>query len=121
MKTKALRLLSALGLILAAVASLDLTGFLSVLPPDMSGKVLAVGLLLGAAKELVFAIGDIADDGKRNNSWVPLLLMALVPLCLLALPSCSVRLGADGSKEATLDGQGAATAIMAAGKIIVEK
>jgi hypothetical protein len=87
-KTKLLRLLSFLGLILAALASLDLSGFTALLPPAHAGKALAAGLVVASLKDLVFAIGDVADDGKRNGSWVPLLAWLMLPLGLLALPSC---------------------------------
>lgn len=88
MKTKLLRLLSFLGLILAALASLDLTGFTAMLPPAHAGKALAAGLVVASLKDLVFLLGDLTDDGKRNGSWVPLLAWLMLPLCLLALPAC---------------------------------
>lgn len=89
MKTKLIRLLSVVGLILAALASLDITGFTSVLPAESAGKALAAGLMAAALKDFVFAIGDLADDGKRNNSWSPAVAWMLAPLCLFMLcPSC---------------------------------
>lgn len=121
MKTKLLRILSVIGLILAAIASLDLTSVTALLPAASAGKILAAGLGLAALKDFVFAIGDLADDGKRNNSWHPLVLWFIVPACLIALPSCSVKLGADGSKEATLDGQGFGAAVAGAAKVIAQK
>jgi hypothetical protein len=87
MKTKLLRLLSVIGLILAAVASLDITGITAVLPPEYSGKALAAGLIAAALKELIFAIGDLADDGVRNSSWHPIIAWMLLP-AFLFLPSC---------------------------------
>lgn len=71
MKAKLLRLLSVIGLILAALASLDLTGITAVLPPEYAGKALAAGLLIAALRDAVLMFGDLADDGKRNNSWRP--------------------------------------------------
>lgn len=122
MKTKLLRTLSVIGLILAAIASLDLTSVTALLPRDHAGTVLAAGLIIASLKDFIFVIGDLADDGKRNNSWVPLLAWLLVPLCLLGgLCSCSVKLGADGSKEATLDGQGFGAAVAGAAKVIAQK
>jgi len=88
MRTKLLRLLSVVGLILAALASLDMSGFTSILPAETAGKALAVGLMAAAIKDFVFAIGDLADDGKRNNSWTPAVAWILAPLCLLMLTSC---------------------------------
>jgi hypothetical protein len=120
-KAKLLRLLSVVGLVLAALASLDLTGYTALLPPAYAGKALAAGLIIAALRDLILAIGDVADDGKRNHSWQPLVVWMVVPLFLLALPSCSVRLGADGSKDATLDGPGAAQAVLAVGKVLADK
>lgn len=120
-KAKLLRLLSVLGLILAALASLDLTGITAVLPPEYAGKALAAGLLIAALRDAVLMFGDLADDGKRNNSWHPVVAWLAVPVFLLAVPSCSVRLGADGSKDATLDGAGAAQAVLAVGKVLSDK
>lgn len=87
-KAKLLRLLSVLGLILAALASLDLTGITAVLPPEYAGKALAAGLLIAALRDTVLMFGDLADDGKRNNSWHPVVAWLAVPVFLMALPSC---------------------------------
>lgn len=87
-KAKLLRLLSVLGLIFAALASLDLTGITAVLPPEYAGKALAAGLLIAALRDAVLMFGDLADDGKRNNSWQPVVAWLAVPVFLLALPSC---------------------------------
>lgn len=81
-------MLSVLGLILAALASLDLTGITAVLPPEYAGKALAAGLAIAALRDAVLMFGDLADDGKRNNSWQPLVAWLAVPVFLLALPSC---------------------------------
>jgi len=90
MKTKLLRLLSVLGLILAALASLDMTGYTAILPAAYAGKALAAGLFIAAIKDFIFVIGDLVDDGKKNNSWSPVVAWMLAPLCLLMLcPSCA--------------------------------
>ena len=75
---------------------------------------MAAGLAIAALRDAVVMFGDLADDRKRNNSWQPLVAWLAVPVFLLALASCSVRLGADGSKDATLDGAGAAQAVLGA-------
>ena len=121
MKAKILRFLAAIGLLLAAVATLDLSAFTDILPPEYQAKALAIGLMLPAIKELVFIVGDLADDGKRNGSWVPILTALLAVGALLSLPACSVHLGADGSKDASIDGAGAAQAVLAVGKVIADK
>jgi hypothetical protein len=56
-KAKLLRLLSVVGLILAALASLDLTGITAVLPPEYAGKALAGGLAIAALPDAVLMSG----------------------------------------------------------------
>jgi hypothetical protein len=88
MKTKLLRILSFIGLIIAALGAIDLNGLVSILPADTAGYVLAAGLILSAVKEIVLVVGDVADDGQRNGSFkLPLIVLFCSLLCL-ALPGC---------------------------------
>lgn len=88
MKANLLRFIAALGLILASIATLDLSAFTAILPPEYQAKALALGLMLPAIKEIIFIIGDLADDGKRNGSWVPVLTALLAVTALMFCPGC---------------------------------
>ena len=68
-KVPFLRLLTAVGSALSAVALLDLTGVANVLGPGLSNYLLAAGPIALALKELVVGVGDILDDGKANRSF----------------------------------------------------
>lgn len=89
MKTKLLRLLSFLGLILAAIGAIDLNGLVAVLPPTTAGYFFAAGLVAAALKDAILIVGDFADDGQRNQSFkIQVLVLFLGMGCLLFLPSC---------------------------------
>lgn len=79
-----LRILTAIAAL--ATAAGELTGYIDILP-NRAGSIAAVivAVLLGL-KEIAVIVGDIADDGKRNNSFK--LPSVLLPF-LLVLPSCT--------------------------------
>ncbi|MCH7228573.1 hypothetical protein [Haloferula sp. A504] len=90
-KVPFLRLLTAVGSALSAVALLDLTGVANVLSPGLSNYLLAAGPIALALKELVVGVGDILDDGKANRSFkLPLLLLAFALLATPFLSSCTL-------------------------------
>ena len=92
-----LRLLTAVGSALSAVALLDLTGVAKVLDPGLSNYLLAAGPVALALKELVVGIGDILDDGKPNKSFkVGLLLIVLALVLIPLLPPCAELQGVSG-------------------------
>ena len=79
--------------VLSAIGGADLAGFISLLP-DSWASAFAVALpALAAFKHFLDIFGDIADDGKRNNSFNPTLkvlsLLLWLTLGVLALPLCS--------------------------------
>jgi len=94
MKTTLLRSLTALFAVCSFIAGLG--AYLDLLPSEyvkIGGLILAAVLGL---KEIIVILGDIADDGKRNDSFkvppVPLVLAFILPL----LASCATRM--DGTK-----------------------
>ena len=92
-----LRLLTAVGSALSAVALLDLTGAARVLSPGVGNYLLAAGPAALALKELVVGIGDILDDGKPNKSFkLGLFLLGLALVVIPLLPSCAELQGVSG-------------------------
>lgn len=89
MKAKTIRILAAIGK--AASAATGLAAYTHFLPPSWLPAA-AVGFAgVSAAKEIALVIGDLADDGKRNNSFkLPLLILAGMLLCG-GLVSCATR------------------------------
>lgn len=87
--------------IIAGISGLAATAqYLAVVPPgtipqEWINHAIAASLILLAVKEGIVAIGDILDDGVRNNSFnidklkdrVPLIVCGW--LCLLVLPACT--------------------------------
>jgi hypothetical protein len=69
MKTNILRTLTAVGAAASAVATLNLGGFISIMPPDIAVYILGGSAAALAVKEISVVIGDLVDDGKRNNSF----------------------------------------------------
>jgi hypothetical protein len=69
MKTNLLRVLTAVGAAASAVATLNLGGFISIMPPDLSVYILGGSAAALAVKEIAVVIGDFVDDGKRNSSF----------------------------------------------------
>lgn len=69
MKTNILRALTAIGAAASAVATLNLGGFISIMPPDIAVYILGSSAAALAVKEISVVIGDFVDDGKRNNSF----------------------------------------------------
>lgn len=86
MKTT-LNILKTIAAATSAVAALDLTGIITILPPDVA-KILAVGLTVAATVyHAAKSAGDILDDGQRNNSFLPLLIVC--GILAVSLPSCT--------------------------------
>lgn len=83
-KAKFLRLLTAIFAI--ATAILGFAHYADLLPPQYAVVVGLVTAVLLAVKEITVIIGDIADDGLRNNSFNPdgKSFMALLLICGLA-------------------------------------
>jgi hypothetical protein len=69
MKTNILRALTAIGAAASAVATLNLGGFISIMPPDIAVYILGGSAAALAVKEISVVVGDFVDDGKRNNSF----------------------------------------------------
>jgi hypothetical protein len=69
MKTNALRILTAVGAAASAVATLNLGGFISIMPADLSVYILGGSAAALAVKEIAVVLGDYLDDGQRNNSF----------------------------------------------------
>jgi hypothetical protein len=69
MKTNILRTLTAIGAAASAVATLNLGGFISIMPPDVAVFILGGSAAALAVKEISVVVGDLVDDGKRNNSF----------------------------------------------------
>jgi hypothetical protein len=69
MKTNLLRVLTAVGAAASAVATLNLGGFITVMPPDVAVYILGGSAAALAVKELAVVLGDFIDDGKRNDSF----------------------------------------------------
>ena len=69
MKTNALRILTAVGAAASAVATLNLGGFISIMPADLSVSILGGSAAALAVKEIAVVLGDYLDDGQRNNSF----------------------------------------------------
>jgi hypothetical protein len=85
--------LATLAAALTAVSGADVSGIIDILPDKWAG-ILTVALPgVAAFVHFLNIFGDIADDGKRNNSFNPTLKVLPVLLWLtyglLALPLCS--------------------------------
>jgi hypothetical protein len=107
MKTKFLRFLSGAALITGGLAGLDLSGLTALFPAEIRGTVIAASLLLAGSKDVVVALGDLLDDGVRNNSfkmlmWVLAPIMALT-LTLGLLTGCVSTTAKDGTVTRTPD------------------
>lgn len=93
---KFLRLLTAIFAI--ATAILGFASYAELLPKEYAAIVGCItGILLGL-KEITVIVGDLADDGVRNNSFKPdgtKILALLLCLSVLSLASCSSFTKAD--------------------------
>lgn len=69
MKTRILRIITAILAVCSAVAAADLGGLTSILPPQWAPYVLGASALALALKEIGVVVGDIIDDGTRNGSF----------------------------------------------------
>lgn len=100
-KVPFLRILTAVGSGLSALALLDLSGVANVLDPRLAGYLLAAGPIALALKELVVGVGDLLDDGKANKSFkLPLVLLLLALILMPIFASCTLDAAAG---RATLD------------------
>jgi hypothetical protein len=98
-RVQALRIVSMLGLIAAAIGAADFTGVASFLPPDVAGWLVTGGLAAASVKQGALVVGDYLDNGKRDNSFKFPAVLFLAALAFLALPSCEtvqVELTPDG-------------------------
>lgn len=87
-----LQILAAVAAACSAVAGLDLAGVIELLPEKIA-PVVAVGPAIAASLfHFVVALGDVLDDGEKNDSFGKLkaVLLPLAVGSLLCLPSCSV-------------------------------
>ncbi|RYD39439.1 MAG: hypothetical protein EOP83_36780 [Verrucomicrobiaceae bacterium] len=109
MKTRILSAIAALAAFLTTIGGLDLSGIISLLPDTVAtGFAVALPSLAGVV-HLLKAIGDFADDGKINGSFLlPFALLGGLGACVLALSmtSCSVTTLPDGTQTRRVD-QGA--------------
>ena len=106
MKTRILSALAAVAAFLTTIGGLDLSGIISLLPDSVAtGFAVALPSLAGVV-HLLKAIGDFADDGKINGSFLlPFSLIGGLGACALALSmtSCSVTTLPDGTQTRRVD------------------
>lgn len=81
-KIQALRILSMVGGILAAIGTLNLAGVAALLPENVAGWITFVGLMCMSAKQAVMWLGDLLDNGKQDGSFHILWLILLIPASL---------------------------------------
>lgn len=74
---------------LAAVAGMDLTGFIAVLPPEFATFLVIVPSLAAAIVHFVGAVRNAAEDAK-NLPGPPVLVAMLAVTAALALPACGL-------------------------------
>lgn len=86
MNAKLLRILTAIFAIITFITGL---GAYVDLLPDTYVKLAGIILVaVGGVKEVAVIVGDIADDGVRNNSFKPPLPLILLGFLCLTLVSC---------------------------------
>lgn len=98
-RVQAMRVISFIGLLAAALGSADFTGIIHILPPEASKWLITLGLLAASTKQLVLWLGDILDNGKQDGSYkLGLFLLVFATLGCLLLPSCmpGVSVTSDG-------------------------
>jgi hypothetical protein len=69
MKTNTIRIASATVKISAVITGS--AAYLSLLPPSWAGFAAIAFGIVSIIKDTALAAGDLADDGKRNNSFKP--------------------------------------------------
>lgn len=90
-RVQALRVVSMLGAILAVFGSVNFTGIAAFLPPDIAAWALTLGIGLMGAKQGLLVIGDLLDNGKRDNSFMLpsfFVLLAALGVACGSLTSC---------------------------------
>ena len=106
MKTRILSALAAVAAFLSTIGGLDLSGIISLLPDSVAtGFAVALPSLAGVV-HLLKAIGDFADDGKINGSFLlPFAVVGGLGACALALSmtSCTVTTLPDGTQTRRVD------------------
>lgn len=89
MKAKAIRSIAAIVKWLSLITSFSALPVVALLPPQYSAYITFAFILTSTVKDSLISMGDVIDDGKRNNSFtVPVIIGAL--MLLTFLPSCSV-------------------------------
>ena len=86
---------------LTTLGGLDLSGVISLLPESVAQAFAIAFPSLAGVVHLLRALGDFADDGKINGSFLP--LVALLCALALLLPSCSVTTAPDGTQTRRVD------------------
>lgn len=69
MKRKILRILTAASALLGAAGAINFQGIAGALPPEWSRYLIVAALGCLGVKELAVVIGDLIDDGNRNDSF----------------------------------------------------
>lgn len=69
MKRNILRIVTALAALLGAASALDINGIAGALPPEYARWFTIAALASLGVKELAVVIGDLLDNGKRDNSF----------------------------------------------------
>ena len=101
MKTRILSAVAAVAAFLTTLGGLDLSGIISLLPESVAQAFAIAFPSLAGVVHLLKALGDFADDGKINGSFLP--LIALLCALTLLLPSCSVTTAPDGTRTRRVD------------------
>ena len=93
--------MAAVAAFLTTLGGLDLSGIITLLPESVAQAFAIAFPSLAGVVHLLRALGDFADDGKINGSFLPLVAM----LCALALllPSCSVTTAPDRTQTRRVD------------------
>lgn len=103
--------LQLIGILAGFIGGADFLQLIALLPPDTSAWLLVAGpAFASGAKPLITLVGDVLDDGVKNDSFklTPLLVIGM---CVLCLPSCTVSLTPDGKPQIGVDPVALAQAI----------
>jgi len=95
-KTRILTWLTAIAGIATILGGLDLTEILPLLPDHIAAMLtLALPVVITVGK-IAVAIGDLLDDGLRNNSFKVGLMLLLAVLLAAGMTSCVASIDAAG-------------------------
>lgn len=93
MTSKALSFITAALAVITALAALDISGIISLIPGTHDGLVAIIAGSLATLGTILRAIGDFLDDGQVNGSYGKFQCHPLVFVCALiltlALSSCA--------------------------------